>query len=419
MSDGNARRLLSGVRIADLTIVVAGPTATGALGDLGAEVIKIENIIARGDRATTLPKAADAPEDRPYNRSNWFADLNRSKKGLTLNFNVPEAREAFLRLVAVSDVVIENFSPRVMPNFGFTYEALQAVRPDLIMASLPGFGSTGPMRNHTSFGPGIEAMTGLGDLTGFPDGPPLKPGNYVTDYTAGMMAAFVIMAALHYRRRTGKGQHIELAMRDGALQLIGEPIMDFALNGRVQSRIGNRHPSKAPHGVYPCVGEDKWVAIAVASDEEWGVLCDAIGRPDLAADDRFDTVLGRLAHQDEIDGALSAWTRERDHYAVMHTLQAVGVEAAAVLTTEETGSDPHVAARGFIQTVQLPEVGPARYTRHGYRLAETGAVIQPPPGFGEHNRYVLQELLGYSDADFAALEASQGIVWEPGRAMGR
>lgn len=413
------RRPLEGVRITDLTIVVAGPTATGVLGDLGAEVIKIEHIIARGDTSTALPKAHHVDADRPYNRGNWFHDLNRSKKAITLNLMVPEAKDLFRRLVAISDVVVQNFSPRVMENHGLAYEKLREVKPDIIMASLPGFGMDGPMRNRTSFGPGIEAMTGLGDLTGFPDGPPTKPGNFVTDYTAGMMAAFAVMAALHYRRRTGRGQHLELAMRDGALQLIGEPLMDFAMNGRVQTRIGNRHPSMAPHGVYPCAGEDKWVAIAVATDAEWDKLRATLGDPEWARAERFASVLGRLEHQDEIDTHLGAWTRERSHYAVMYALQAAGVDAGAVLTTQEIGTDPHYNARGFMQPVYIPEAGPVRMSRAGFNLTETPGRIAAGPGFGADNRYVLHDLLGVSEPEITALAEKQAIAWEPVTQMGR
>ncbi len=413
------RRPLEGIRIADLTIVVAGPTATGVLGDLGAEVIKIEHIVARGDTSTALPKAPHVDEDRPYNRGNWFHDLNRSKNAITLNFVVPEARELFKRLVAVSDVVVQNFSPRVMENHGLTYHTLREVKPDIIMASLPGFGMDGPMRNRTSFGPGIEAMTGLGDLTGFPDGPPMKPGNFVTDYTAGMMAAFAIMAALHYRKRTGKGQHLELAMRDGALQFIGEPLMDYAMNGRVQSRIGNRHPAMAPHGVYPCRGEDMWVAIAVGSDDEWERLRSALGDPDWARDERFATVTGRLRHQDEIDPHLSEWTKQRSHYAAMHTLQASGIDAGAVLTTKEIGTDPHYDARQFMQPVYIPEAGPVRLSRQGFKLSETPGEISAGPNFAAGNHYVFHDLLGLNETQLADLEAKQAIAWKPVTQMGR
>ena len=406
-------RPLEGVTVTDLTIVVAGPVATGVLADLGAEVIKIENVVARNNVAEALPKAPHVQEDRPYNRNNMLNDLNRSKKAVTLNFAVPEAKEVFRRLVAVSDVVVENFSPRVMGNFGFGYDALKGIRSDIIMVSLPGFGSTGPMRNRTAFGPGIEAVTGLGDLTGFPDGPPLKPGNFVTDYSAGMMAAFAVMLALHYRRRTGTGQHIELAMREGALQFIGEQFMDYAMNRREQTRMGNRHPSKAPHNVYPCKGEDEWIAIAVGSDQEWERLCGVMGRPAWAQDARYRTVLGRLQHEDELEQRLAGWTREHDHFALMRTLQEAGVDAGAVATTKEIAHDPHYRERGFIQTVDHPEIGPTRYTRHGFKLGKTPGFIGPAPGFGQHNSYVLQELLGMSPEEVQGLAAKGAIAWAP------
>jgi len=384
-----SRSPLAGVRILDLTIVVAGPVGAGVLGDLGAEVIKIEHLIARRDVSDALPMAAGGAEDRPWNRSNWFFDLNRSKKGITLNLAVQQARQAFLELVALSDVVMENFSPRVMPNLGLEYDVLRQANRDIIVVSMPGFGSTGPMRDRTAFGPGIEAMTGLADLTGYLGGPPLKPGNYVTDYNAALLAAFTIMAALHYRRRTGRGQRIEVALREGALQMIGEPMMDYAMNRRTQMRIGNRHPSTAPHGMYPCRGEDRWIAIAVGSDEEWASLRHAMGDPPWAQEERFSTAAGRLKHQDALDRHLTAWTGTQEALVLTRRLQAAGVNAAAALTTKDIAEDPHYRERGFIQEVELPEAGQAWYPRYGFQLSRTPVVTGAGPGFGEHNREVL------------------------------
>lgn len=400
---------LAGVRVLDLTIVVAGPVGAGVLGDLGAEVIKIEHLIARRDVSDALPMASGVAEDRPWNRSSWFFDLNRSKKGITLNLAVSEATEAFLHLVSLSDVVMENFSPRVMPNLGLEYEAIKRVNPDVIMVSMPGFGSSGPMRDRTAFGPGIEAMTGLADLTGYIDGPPLKPGNYVTDYNAAMCAAFTIMAALHYRRRTGRGQRIEVPLREGALQMIGEQVMEYATTKRAPTRMGNRHSSMAPHGVYPCRGENRWIAVAIGSDEEWRALADV-----MALDDpRFETVMGRLEHQDELDELLPAWTRHYDAYELMHRLQGAGVNAGVALTTEDIAEDPHYRERGFIQDVELKEAGHARYPRYGFQLSHTPVHTGAGPGFGEHNRAVLHDLLGFSEGMLAELAEKKAIADRP------
>ena len=405
---------LEGVRIVDLTIVIAGPTATAALADLGAEVIKIENINARlagGPR--TLPPAPGVEIDRPYNRVPAFHELNRGKKSLTLNLNRPEARDAFLRLVRVSDIVIENFSPRVMPNFGLTYENLKAIRPDIIMVSMPALGSTGPYSTRASFGPGIDAMSGLAHLTGFPDGPPVKPGNFLGDFSAGMLAAYAVMMALYSRNQTGEGQHIELAMREGETFLIGEYLVGAAMNGDSPMRMGNRHPSLAPHSIYPCQGEDRWVAIAVENDEEWQRLCGTLGNPAWCQDQRFSDAVGRWRHQDEIDGHLAQWTRSQTPYQAMERLQAAGVNAGAVLNSQDIAEDPHYQARDFIQELNLPEAGPMRTVRPGYVLSKSPAVLKAGPGFGEHNDYVLRQLLGFSEYEIQHMEQVQAISREP------
>lgn len=400
---------LSGIRVLDLTIVVAGPVGAGMLGDLGAEVIKIEHLIARRDVSDALPIAPGVTEDRPWNRSSWFFDLNRSKKGITLNLSVPEAKEAFLELVALSDVVMENFSPRVMPNLGLEYETLRKVNPDVIMVSMPGFGSSGPMRDRTAFGPGIEATTGLADLTGYIDGPPLKPGNYVTDYNAAMLAAFTIMAAIHYRRCTGRGQRIEVPLREGALQMIGEQVMEYAATGRVPARMGNRHPSMAPHGVYPCRGDDRWIAIAIGSDDEWRTLAAVMGLDD----PRFEVAARRLEYQEELDEGLGAWTSGWDPYELMHRLQGLGLDAGIALTTRDIAEDPHYRERGFVQEVELDEAGRARYPRYGFQLSRTPMQTGAGPGFGEHNRGVLHDLLGLSEEMLVDLAEKKALADRP------
>ncbi len=346
---------LEGIRVCDLTIVFAGPICTSIMADLGAEVIKIENINARGASASGVSGAARSGLARPYNRVPNFHELNRGKKGITLNLMRPEAKEAFLRLVRVSDVVIENFSARVMRNFGLDYEALRQEKPDLIMLSMPAMGSTGPMANRTAFGPGIDALSGMNHLTGFPEGAPTKPGHVLGDFNAGMSAAYAVMMALHARRRTGKGQHIEISMREGQTFLIGEYLLQASMNHSSPMRQGNRDSSMAPHGVYPCRGEERWLALGVGSDEEWQRLRAVMGDPEWARDARFDTVLGRHAHQDELDGHISRWTSERDAFELMRELQAAGVTAGAVEDGRTIAEDEHFRSRDFIRQVQTPE----------------------------------------------------------------
>jgi crotonobetainyl-CoA:carnitine CoA-transferase CaiB-like acyl-CoA transferase len=403
-------RPLEGIRIVDCTIVVAGPVGTALLGDLGAEVIKVENTVMRQTISVAPPRRKEGEPPPPMSqaqRAAGFHDLNRSKLGITLNLNLPEARDVFKKLVAKSDVVIDNFSPRVMRNFGLEYEDLARVKPDIIAVSMPAFGKTGPFRDRTSFGPGIDALSGLSHLTGYGDSTPLKPGNYYCDFNAGVLAATAIMAAIFRRRRTGRGQFIEVAMRDGLTQTIGETLMDYSMNGRVQQRMANRDPFRAPHGVYRCAGDDSWLAISVWNDSEWLALCGAIEREDLGRD--FATVLDRKDHEEEIEAAISAWAVRQEHQGAMRTLQAVGVRAAAVMTTEELAHDAELQSRGAFPEVAVRNQS-IRLPRVGWRAERANPQISRAPEYSEHTEQVLREVAGLNDAEIAHLAAIEAIV---------
>ncbi|HXH21009.1 MAG TPA: CoA transferase [Dehalococcoidia bacterium] len=403
-------RPLSGIRILDLTIVVAGPVGTSILGNLGAEVIKVENTVQRTLTRSTSSRAAG--------RGGNFIDLNRDKLGITLNLNVPQARDIFKRLVRISDVVIENFSPRVMRNFGLEHDDLVKVNPGIITVSMPAFGKTGPLRDMTSFGPGIDAMSGLSHLTGYPDSTPLKPGNYYCDYNAGVLAALAVMAAVFHKRRTGRGQAIEVAMRDGETQLVGEFILDYVLNGRVQQRAANRHPNVAPHNVYRCRGEDEWLAIAVETDAQWAALCRVMTRPQLSTDPLFATTLARKRNEDAVDRVVAEWAAGQDKIEAMHLLQAEGIPASAVMTTADIASDPHFLARGAFQEVRMPRGDTFRLQRAAWTARRADIRIGPGPEYSEHTEQVLRDLLGLSEDEIAAL-AEAGAIALPERAEER
>lgn len=396
---------LEGVRVCDLTIVFAGPICTSILADLGAEVIKIENVNARMNSwAHALPAGPKVTVDRPYNRVANFHELNRGKKSITLNLSRPEAREAFWRLVRISDVVVENFSPRVMRNFGFDYESLKAEKPDLVMVSMPAMGGSGPYSNRTGFGPAIDAMSGMCHLTGDPDGPPTKPGHVLGDYNAGMSAAYAVLMALYARRRTGRGQHIDISMREGQTFLIGEYLVDASMNHRSPIRQGNRDSSMAPHGVYPCRGDDEWVAIAIGSDAEWQRLRQVIGCPEWSGDSRYTTVPGRYHHQAEIDARLADWTRLHTSREVMERLQAAGVTAGAVMNGREMATDPHYNARHIVECVPTEEAGSLSLVRPGFTLTRTPAQLRAAPSFAQHTDEVLGDLLGFSTEEIEHME---------------
>jgi crotonobetainyl-CoA:carnitine CoA-transferase CaiB-like acyl-CoA transferase len=406
-------RPLEGVRAIDIGVAVAGPIAGHVLADMGAEVIRVEPPLARPVAGLHVAPRAEGAPDRPHNRIVLFNEFNRSKLGLTLDLTKRRGREVFLRLVAISDLVIENMSPRVLPELRLDYPHLREAREDIILVSMPAFGGTGPLRDRISYGPGIDAMSGLAWLTGYPDRGPLKPGNYYCDQNAGLLAAFAALAALRHRARSGRGQHVELSMLEGEIQLVGEALIDYVMNGRVQGRIGNQHPCMAPHGAYPCAGEDRWVAIAVGSDEEWRALCEVMGQPELASDERFADVVSRVRHRDEADAIVGAWTRGLEHGEAQQRLQAAGVPAGAALTTVELLEDRQLRARGYFRTIEHAEAGVSPHGQVAWRLSATPSPPErPAPCLGEHNDLVLKGLLGMSDAEVAQLAEERVIASE-------
>jgi crotonobetainyl-CoA:carnitine CoA-transferase CaiB-like acyl-CoA transferase len=307
----------------------------------------------------------------------------------------------------VSDVVVQNFAPRVMGNLGIDYESLKAANEAIVLVSMPAFGLDGPYRDRIAYGPGIDAMSGLSHLTGYADGPPMKPGNFFCDQNAGVHAAFATLAALRHRDRTGAGQHVELAMIEGEFQVLADAYMDYTMNGRERMRCGNAHARMAPHHVFRCSGEDAWVAIAVEDDGQWAELCQLIGKPELVSDVRFATAPARVQHAEALRGPIEAWTRQRSHYEAQGLLQAAGMPAGAVLDALELLQDPQVKARDGFEYVEVPGVGPTPYPRVAFQLTRTPVPIdRSAPGFGADNRYVFEELLGMSADEIGALEAA-------------
>jgi crotonobetainyl-CoA:carnitine CoA-transferase CaiB-like acyl-CoA transferase len=410
-SQSAARLPLQGVRILDLTWVMAGPAATGQLAHLGAEVIKVESIqrldIWRGGSA---PAQTSTFWEKAYN----FNTLNRNKYGITLNLADPQGVAILHRLVAVSDIVAENFTPRVMHKLGLNYDELVKIKPDLIMISLPGYGVTGPWKDYLSFAFPTEEMSGIAQLNGYPDGGPQIAGSGAGDPLAGLHGSVALLAALEYHRRTGLGQYIDLSQMEASTNLIGEEILGFQLTGRLPTRVGNRHRLMAPHGVYPCEGDDKWVAIAVRSDEEWRQLVDAMGTPVWAQDDRFAAKAGRLKHQDEIDAGITEWTSTTRPRAIMSSLQERGIPAGAVLSAADVLVDPHLREAGYFEWIERANDGGSWYTGEPIRLSGVNTRTRmPAPTMGQHNSELLRELAGCSLNEIEALTASCVIGTAP------
>ncbi len=398
---------LEGIRIIDCSMWFAGPYATLLLAQMGAEVIKVESIQAvdgwRG--AINIPETEKIWETSPA-----FNSVNHNKYDVTLDLNHPKGAEIFKRLVKIGDVVVENYTPRVMKNFGLDYAVLHEVNPALIMLSMPGYGTTGPWKDYVAFAFLVEETAGIPQITGYPDGPPMLMGASQADAIAGLNGAFAVLAAIEYCRKTGNGQYIDLSQVEALTCFMGEPIIDYGMNKRIWPRRGNRHPSMAPHGCYRCKGEDEWVTIAVSSDEEWRSFCKATGNEEWADDERFSNALRRWKNQDELDRLIEKWTFNHDHYEVMHTLQAAGIASGPVLSHKELLDDPHLKERGFFETLTRAEVGTHPYPGVYAKLSKTpGSIRWPSPILGEHNDYVLGELLGLSEEEIAQL-ADEHII---------
>jgi crotonobetainyl-CoA:carnitine CoA-transferase CaiB-like acyl-CoA transferase len=414
---------LEDVRIVSLGIAWAVPRAVTMLADLGAEVIKVESIqfmdVGRGKAKVGLAVGAypdNNPGERPYNRRGLLHMTNRNNLGITLDLTRPAGRDIFKKLVKRSDIVATGFPSSTMEKLGLNYSILKEVKSDIIMLAMPAYGATGPEANYTAWGVSQEQMAGLTELTGYigENEVPMKSGIDYGDPTAGAMAAGFLLAALYYRRKTGKGQLIDISQCEATTMLIGEIIMDYTMNNRLWKRMGNRHPVLAPQGCYRCAGEDKWVAISVTSDEQWLAFCQAIGNPDWTREERFSDILSRQKNHDELDKLISEWTIHHSHYDAMELLQKAGVPAGAVLSSKERRENRHLKERGFFLKGTHPEVGTHFYQGPPMKLSRSPITIRRlAPALGEHNEYVLHDLLGLSREEIAKLEQDQIIGTEP------
>ncbi|MGH2603127.1 MAG: CaiB/BaiF CoA transferase family protein [Dehalococcoidia bacterium] len=413
-----ARGPLAGVRILDLGWAMAGPQGTAILGAYGAEVIKVESR-ARPDLARTTFGPIVAED--PYDGSGYFNNFNRDKRSVTLNMGTEQGRRIFADLLRVFDGVLENFAAGVLDRWGFPYETMRRIRPDIVYVSMAGFGHRGPYRDYKTFGPIVQAVSGLTHQSGFPEMEPAGWGFSYMDHTGGYYGAIAMLQALLHRRRTGRGQHVDLSQVEAAITLTGPAILDFAVNGRPSSRIGNAAGElpAAPHGVYRCapdpdprVGDDAWVAIAVETDAQWQALCDAIDAADLAADETLATIAGRRAQAERIDATIETWTRQRTPWEAMEALQAVGVPAGAVQRSRDlVERDPQLRHRGMHPQVTHPLLGTYKADGVPVRFSRTPATIRRPgPLLGEANVDVYGGLLGLSSEEVVALEKEE-VLW--------
>jgi benzylsuccinate CoA-transferase BbsF subunit len=395
---------LDGVKVLDFGWALVGSLTGKHLADHGAEVIKIESAtrldllrISRGSVAKV-----DDPDDKP-----GFVNLNTSKYGMTLNVKHSRAREVLDRLIRWADVINENFTPGTLDKMGYGYQYAKSLKPDIIMVSGSAYGQTGPYAQEWGIDNTGGAWSGYMHLTGWPDRAPTGPlyGDVLVPY----FNVAAVVAALDYRRRTGKGQHIDTAMVDACVNQITPALLDFQANGRLQVRAGNRIPNASPHGVFPCQGEDRWCAIAVFSEEQWRAFCRATGNPSWTDESRFATLELRKRNEDALDELIAEWTSLREAREVMGLMQEAGVPAGVVQDGREmVAYDPQLAGRHFQIPLEHPVIGSFGHPTPVFKLTKTEAQVRTGPRLGEHVAHICLNVLGISETEYSAL-AEDGV----------
>ena len=418
-----AKLPLEGIRILDMTVVWAGTYCATLLADMGAEVIRLESIkrlppitrgyipyppkeVIEGLPAFVAGMPGREPGRRPWNRYPLFNAHGRNKLGITVDLTQPSGMDIFKRLVAVSDAFVENNVTETMDKLGISYEMMREINPRIIMLRMPAYGNTGAYCNYRSLGVHMEGVIGHTIVRGYEDMDQSSSTNvFAADAAGGVQGAFAILAALRFRKRTGKGQLIELAQAENMINYTGRFFMDYSLNRRDSGTIGNRHTS-AIQGCYPCAGEDRWVNITLYDEGDWTALCEAIGTPHWTSNALFATHASRYENQPKLDDHISDWTRQLGHYEVMHILQDAGVAAGPVMDQRDAFNDPHLQQRGIFEEVYHEDVdGSHLYVGAPYKMSDMPIKIRRGPvRLGEDNEYVYKQVLGVSDEEYAELE---------------
>jgi len=390
--------ILKGIRVLDFSIVLAGPYASRILADFGAEVIKVQSQITAGGTES--------------NTGRYFRTWNRNKRSITLDMRRDGARELALKLAAVSDVVIENFSPRVMANWQLAYSDLKKTNPRLVMLSMSGMGQSGPWRNYSAFGATVQALGGLTHLTAYDGNSPVGSGYAHADIVAGLYGAFAVLAALDCRDRTGQGRHVDLSEYEAVCTAMGPSLLQVLADNTNPCPEGNQpgYDTAAPHGCYKCLGEDRWCVIAVFSEAEWQALTQVLGSQPWTQKAEYSTMNGRLAHADELNKMLNQWTSRLTAEEVVQRLQKAGIPAAIVQSAEDLAEDPHLISRDWFVRLQHPVMGETVSERTPIRFnKESTREWKPSPLLGEDNRYVYMDLLSLTDQEFLAY-VEKGVI---------
>lgn len=416
-SDPSARHTALGhLRICDLSGQLAGAGATRFLAAFGAQVIRIEDPVRQGRWDITRGSIPFKDERRGINLGGTFNNHNVGKLGVTINLRTARGKALLRDLVAVSHAVTENFAAGVMERLGFGYDDLKAIRPDIVYLSNSGFGHDGPYARYKTFGPIVQACSGLTFANGLPDQPPAGWGYSYMDHMGGNFMALALLAGLVHQKRTGEGQWIDMACTEAGLTLAGPDLLDYTVNRRPLRRPGrpdvnrSHNPPMAPHGIFPCAGTDRWVAIACRSDDDWAKLAAIIGEP-WANEAEWRNIAGRKGREDELDRLLAGWTATLDRYAVVERLLAAAIPASIVAQPEDrVDHDADTAAWGLWPTVHHPEIGEVRVDGVPVHMSDTDwSIARPGPCLGQHNREVFGGMLGLSDAEIDSL-TEEGVL---------
>lgn len=388
---------LQGVRVINFGWIWAGAVMGQMLGDMGAQVIRIES--------------ANRPDiSRVQGISDGSLNIGRSQHSATLNLREPRARELLMELVRVSDVVADNYRPGTMQGMGLGYDALKKENPTIIALSASAAGQTGPLSYIATYGSNVSSLGGLDSVQGYDAGGPVPAGISIVDPLYANIAVYAMLAALAHRRNTGEGQSIDLSQWEFTAGLMGGPLLDYVMNGRVQGPMGNRDPMMAPHGLYPCRGEDQWVSIAVRTQEQWRALCRVMGRPELAEEARFADLFLRQRNWEALHETISAWTRRRDRWEIALALQRKGVPAFPVFSDKDAFHDRHYWERRAWVEIDHPLVGRKTVSGIPWKLSRTpGAMEQPTPALGQDNELVFCEILGLPSGQVGELVAAKVV----------
>lgn len=398
---------LEGCKVIDLTWLISGPIACRFLADRGAEVIKLESGTAPDNIRLTTPFNDNISG---VNRSTTFANYNADKYSLTLNLNHPLAAKITSRLSHWADIIVESFRPGTLDRWGLSYDRLKTVKPEIIMVSMTMQGQTGPFNRQPGVGTQLQALTGFTHLTGWPDREPAGMPVPYPDFISPWYILIAVLAGLDHRRRTGQGLHVDMSQLETSLQFLSVPLLDFAVNARNQSRRGNTHRYAAPHGIYPCRGEDRWCAIGIFTDEEWDAFCRAMGSPVWTREPRFSSFLDRKTNEDELNRLVAGWTSSRSLDEVTDLLQQAGVRAGPVQNGRDLlESDSQLAHRRHFRILDHPEAGRHAVQAAPYRFSqESNELRWAAPCLGEHNSLVCSRMLGIPDDEFIEL-VTEGV----------